>query len=216
MIPRNCRFNPTTNGPVHLGHALIALVNEYHAHHTGGKFIVRFDDNQRFWKWRFTRVELADFESSIKDDLEWLGIQVDQWDRQSDMEAEAARLLEHLLAYHNLTLEKFLPMPLPFYYPLIADVPEYMGIGPYPYAPWLTLEKVVMDSLESIDWLIRGIDLITESSLYYYFAQMLGIPSPKHDYVGRLMADTGQIWNGNSVSKQTGGRSIGEVRQKGY
>ena len=39
------RWNPTINGALHVGHLYSMLVNERFAHEQGGKFCVRFDDN---------------------------------------------------------------------------------------------------------------------------------------------------------------------------
>ena len=42
------RFNPTANGPLHVGHIYSALINETLAG-PAGKFIVRIDYNCRYW-----------------------------------------------------------------------------------------------------------------------------------------------------------------------
>src|SRR3989304_8262070 len=38
------RFNPTSNGNLHLGHVFTMLVNEYFAHSVDGEFVLRIDD----------------------------------------------------------------------------------------------------------------------------------------------------------------------------
>ena len=41
------RFNPSTNGGLHLGHIYALLVNERFAHDRDGMFYVRFDDTSQ-------------------------------------------------------------------------------------------------------------------------------------------------------------------------
>jgi glutamyl-Q tRNA(Asp) synthetase len=73
-----CRFAPSPNGHLHVGHALSALLNFELARAAGGRFLLRIEDIDRA---RCRR----EFETAIYEDLAWLGI---SWDgpvrRQSD------------------------------------------------------------------------------------------------------------------------------------
>jgi glutamyl-Q tRNA(Asp) synthetase len=73
-----CRFAPSPNGHLHLGHALSALMNFDLARQAGGRFLLRIEDIDA------TRCRRA-FETAIYEDLTWLGI---TWDwpvrRQSE------------------------------------------------------------------------------------------------------------------------------------
>lgn len=91
------RFAPSPNGPLHLGHALSALVTFEMARQMGGRFLVRIEDiDTERCRPQFIRAAL--------DDLAWLGL---VWEepvlRQSEhfaMYAEAAgRLREMGLLY---------------------------------------------------------------------------------------------------------------------
>ena len=83
------RFNPTTNGALHIGHAYTALVNQHEAHASGGKYILRFDDNTRYWVRKLGgKAEMAKIARQQQDDLEWLGIVPDETFYQSEMEPE--------------------------------------------------------------------------------------------------------------------------------
>jgi glutamyl-Q tRNA(Asp) synthetase len=92
-----CRFAPSPNGYLHLGHALSALVNFDLARATSGRFILRIEDIDG------ARCR-SEFETSIYEDLSWLGI---AWDgpveRQSEhvdqYRAALARLEADGLAY---------------------------------------------------------------------------------------------------------------------
>jgi glutamyl-Q tRNA(Asp) synthetase len=78
MSPLVCRFAPSPNGYLHLGHALSALMNFDMARAAGGRFLLRIEDIDR------TRCR-SEFETAIYEDLAWLGI---AWDgpvrRQSE------------------------------------------------------------------------------------------------------------------------------------
>ena len=73
-----CRFAPSPNGYLHLGHALSALINFDLARAAGGRFLLRIEDIDR------TRCR-SELETAIYQDLSWLGI---TWDgpvrRQSE------------------------------------------------------------------------------------------------------------------------------------
>jgi glutamyl-Q tRNA(Asp) synthetase len=78
-----CRFAPSPNGHLHLGHALSALMNFDLARATGGRFLLRIEDIDR------ARCR-SEFETAIYEDLAWLGL---AW------EAPVQRQSEHLDAY---------------------------------------------------------------------------------------------------------------------
>jgi hypothetical protein len=61
MVRFTTRFNPTLNGYLHLGHVMMCLVNRAEATEHGGKFLVRFDDDQRYWQWLHTPSEIASY-----------------------------------------------------------------------------------------------------------------------------------------------------------
>jgi glutamyl-Q tRNA(Asp) synthetase len=84
------RFAPSPNGPLHLGHALSALLNFEMAREAGGKFLLRIEDIDA------TRCR-PEFERAIYDDLAWLGI---TWEtpvrRQSEHLEDYRRALKQL------------------------------------------------------------------------------------------------------------------------
>lgn len=90
MSARVFRFAPSPNGPLHLGHALSALLNRDMAARTGGRFRLRIDDIDQ------SRAR-ARFERLIETDLAWLGC---RWEtpvrRQSACHGEYAAALARL------------------------------------------------------------------------------------------------------------------------
>jgi len=193
------RFSPTVNGNLHIGHIFMALVNEYEAHHSGGKFTVRFDDDQKYWN-EIKHVDTKEIETGIKNDFMWLGIKVDEW--------ESEKLMKHNRA---LISGSKIPPEMAEY----PDIPEVVGwtAATYPYAPNLTALKVLLDYVDGVNLLIRGIDLITEFSLYEHYIEEFELPFPRHVYLPRLtLGGNGEI---SDISKTAGNNSIKQLREYG-
>ena len=92
-----CRFAPTPNGALHLGHAYSALLNQRLADENGGRLLLRIEDLDR------TRCKPA-YEAAIVADLEWLSLRFDgpirrQSEHRDDYSAALARLDSAGLAY---------------------------------------------------------------------------------------------------------------------
>jgi glutamyl-Q tRNA(Asp) synthetase len=79
------RFAPSPNGPLHLGHALSALLNFEAARETGGRFLLRIEDIDQ------SRCRPG-FEAMILQDLAWLGL---------DWEEPVRRQSEHFADYQT-------------------------------------------------------------------------------------------------------------------
>lgn len=91
-LPFVCRFAPSPNGRLHLGHAFSALVNAEAARRMGGTFLLRMEDIDA------TRCR-PEYERGILDDLAWLGIAPDAPPRrQSEHFADYAAALARLEA----------------------------------------------------------------------------------------------------------------------
>lgn len=90
------RFAPSPTGFLHLGNARTAIFSYLFARHHGGKFILRVEDTDRE---RSTK----EFEKMLLEDLRWLGMEWDEFYRQSerfDLYREyAQRLVESGHAY---------------------------------------------------------------------------------------------------------------------
>jgi glutamyl-tRNA synthetase len=70
------RFAPSPTGRLHVGNIRTALHNFLFARKNGGEFILRIDDTDR-------ERSTAEFDQSICDDLDWLGLRPDRIVRQS-------------------------------------------------------------------------------------------------------------------------------------
>ena len=71
------RFAPAPSGRLHVGNIRTALHNYLFAKKYGGTFVLRIDDTDR-------ERSSAEAEQAIRDDLDWLGLEVDRSVRQSD------------------------------------------------------------------------------------------------------------------------------------
>jgi glutamyl/glutaminyl-tRNA synthetase len=201
MKAMNCRFNPTVDGNLHLGHIYVAAVNEYEAHHSGGQFIIRFDDNQKIWKLRQERREMLTIEKNMIEDFEWLGIKFDLVKSTEAMKTVITKYRDEVAAYpdvHEMVN--------------VLNAPNLIGTDMFMhgYNAELTIEKVIADWIDEIGLLIRGSDLITEFALYSYFCDLWRIPQPIHVYLPRLLDI-----NGREMSKTKGSISIMAMRNKG-
>ena len=91
------RFAPSPTGNLHLGGARTALYCWAHARRNGGQFLLRIEDTDR-------ARSRPEFERSIIEGLDWLGLQADepplrQSQRSQHYRAAAERLLEQGSAY---------------------------------------------------------------------------------------------------------------------
>ena len=202
----NTRFNPTANGRIHLGHAYLALLNEQVAHNSGGRFIVRFDDNQPDWLATLGAAQIQHYTDTVIEDLEWLQIPVDEYCYQSQMEQDKAfrtRMAIHFGAYQPQ------PAGMPF-----PDIPHNLttDAAQYPYSPYLCAEKVVMDYLNHVDCVIRGEELMGEYGLYCHFRQRMAVVTIPHYYIGRLRDGAQEL---SDISKTQGNWQVAQMRADG-
>lgn len=70
------RFAPSPTGLLHVGNVRTALINWLFAHGSNGKFILRIDDTD-------LERSTKEFEAQIRDDLKWLGLDIDDTFNQS-------------------------------------------------------------------------------------------------------------------------------------
>jgi len=71
------RFAPNPSGPLHLGHARAAVLNDAYVERYGGKYILRIEDTDP------KRVD-PDAYRMVVEDIEWLGLSIDEVVYQSD------------------------------------------------------------------------------------------------------------------------------------
>jgi glutamyl-tRNA synthetase len=89
------RFAPSPTGLLHLGNARTALVNWLFARAQGGRFLLRMDDTD-------TARSTAEFARAIEKDMLWLGLDWDNFERQSERLDRYAAAVEQLKAAGRL------------------------------------------------------------------------------------------------------------------
>jgi glutamyl-tRNA synthetase len=89
------RFAPSPTGLLHAGNARIAVANALLARRHSGRFLLRLDDTDR-------PRSRPEYEDAIGQDLAWLGIQWDEYARQSDRLARYAAAADRLKAAGRL------------------------------------------------------------------------------------------------------------------
>src|SRR5512137_2930185 len=71
------RFAPNPSGPLHLGHARAAVLNDAYVQRYGGKYILRIEDTDP------KRVDPEAYRMVVED-IEWLGLSIHEVVYQSD------------------------------------------------------------------------------------------------------------------------------------
>lgn len=195
------RFNPSLNGPLHLGHLSTLLMNERFAHNMGGKFYVRFDDTSVSSNRPGKRMyKIRDLQQK---DIEWLGIKVDGWFNQMDQIEHARQVLKE-------TKFPLLPENEEAGYVLPISIRLGNTFLFYPFCPRQTAERVVMDKMLDITHVIRGEDFLTEVSFYSFGCKFLDYSIPEFICLSRMTSSKGDI------SKTNGGFTLAEYRANGY
>lgn len=97
------RFAPSPTGPLNFGGARTALFNWLFTRHEGGTFVLRIEDTD-------LGRSKKEFEDDIQESLRWLGIEWDEFYRQTDRidryEEHLSALIEKGLAYRCFCSQK--------------------------------------------------------------------------------------------------------------
>ena len=85
------RFAPSPTGALHMGNVRAALFNYLFAKQQGGVFVLRIEDTDK-------ERSSPEWEQDIVDNLKWLGLEWDEFYRQSERTEVYAKYLTQLLA----------------------------------------------------------------------------------------------------------------------
>lgn len=191
------RLNPTTNGPLHIGHVYNALVNLAES----DSMALRFDDNQRFWIDLLGEEAMQEYAKGQLEDLEWMGIKSHKVVYNSLAESVVLQIMAERPRWrdiYNYRKDE----------PIIVSNPRIEPMGPMFF---VTAEKVILDNLMNCDVIIRGLELLQENALYLYLCGIFGYPTPKKMiYIPRLMANDGTELA--SISKTAGQWKVEDLR----
>ena len=215
----NTRIAPSPSGDMHIGTARTAYFNWLAARATGGKFILRIDDtNQEKNKPEYTQV--------ILDTMEWLELDYDEIHYQSK------RFDLYLLAAHKLVSEgkakvldngaialTEISMPQKW----LDDIAGSIAISGDDFqnaqelilirgdgSPTYHFSSVYDDANLGINYILRGVDHISNTARQIAIFNALGKDLPRFAHIGLIHQ------NGKKLSKRDGAASILHYKDNGY
>ena len=210
------RFAPSPTGLFHIGSARTALFNYLYARKHNGKFILRIEDTDK------SRSE-KQYEDDIISGLEWLGLEWDEFHRQSERTEIYKKYLQKLLdegkAYLDGQAIRFKnPNKKVVFNDLIRgeistqtdDVGDFV-IAKDLDTPLFHFTVVVDDHEMGVTHIIRGEDHIPNTPRHILLQEALGFNVPNYAHLSLILgADRSKL------SKRHGAASLNEYRKMGY
>ena len=217
------RFAPSPTGVLHVGGARTALFNYLFARQNGGKFILRIEDTDK-------ERSKKEYEDDILNGLKWLGIEWDEFYRQSERGEIYKKYIQKLLnkgkAYVSEEKEGKSKSVIRFKNPnlKVRFNDEIRGeiefdtteLGDFVIAkdeetPLYHLAVAVDDFEMEITHIIRGEDHISNTPRQILIQDAIGAPRPIYAHIPLILgADKSKL------SKRHGAASVNEYREKGY
>lgn len=210
------RFAPSPTGLFHIGSARTALFNYLYARKHNGKFILRIEDTDK------SRSE-KQYEDDIVNGLKWLGLEWDEFHRQSERTEVYKKYLQKLLdegkAYLDGTAIRFKnPNKKVVFSDLIRGeiATQTDDVGDFVIAKDLDTPlfhfTVVVDDFEmGVTHIIRGEDHIPNTPRHILLQEALGFNIPNYAHLSLILgADRSKL------SKRHGAVSLNEYKKEGY
>ncbi len=211
------RFAPSPTGYLHVGGARTALFNWLYARHNNGKFVLRIEDTDQN---RSTEESIKE----IKESLEWLGLNWDEYYRQTEQqetyEMVAKKLLDKGLVYIHedawwfkvskegkTVVNDQLLGDVTFDHEQLKDLVIRRSDGSFVY----NFVVVVDDANEGITHVIRGDDHLNNTPKQILLYQALGRPLPKFLHLPMILGP-----DKSRLSKRHGVTSVLEYRRHGF
>ena len=210
------RFAPSPTGYLHIGGARTALFNWMYAKAQGGQFILRIEDTDKLR----SRPEYLD---EILDSMRWLGLDWDEYYKQSDRfdlyRQYAQKLLDEGKAYKDgeAVLLK-MPEKIIKLYDLIRDeitvdskeIKDQV-LMKSDGSPTYSFACVVDDALMEISCVIRGEDHISNTPKQIVIYEALGFKPPKFAHLPLILDDERA-----RLSKRAGAVAVTDYRGQGF
>ncbi len=210
------RFAPSPTGFLHIGGARTALFNWMYARAQGGQFILRIEDTDKVR----SKQEYLD---EILDSMKWLGLNWDEFYKQSDRfdlyRKYAKQLLDEGKAYEDgeAVILK-VPQKIIKIYDIIRDeitidsseIKDQV-LMKSDGSPTYSFACVVDDSLMEISCVIRGEDHISNTPKQILIYEALGFKIPKFAHLPLILDP-----EGGRMSKRAGATAVTEYRDMGF
>jgi len=211
------RFAPSPTGYFHVGSARTALFNWLFARHTGGAFVLRIEDTDRE---RSTDASIA----QIIESLRWIGLDWDEYYRQTDRHeqhaAAAEGLVEKGLAYESegawwfrvptegeTVVHDDLLGDVAYRNDHLKDFVIRRSDGSFLYH----FGVVVDDADMEISHVIRGDDHLNNAPKHILLFEALGRPVPHFLHIPMILGS-----DRAKLSKRHGAASVLEYRDQGF
>ncbi|KND50948.1 MAG: glutamate--tRNA ligase [Parcubacteria bacterium C7867-007] len=221
------RIAPSPTGWLHIGTARTALFCYLYAKHHGGKFAIRSEDTDR-------ARSLPEYEEEILAGLAWLGLEHDEFVRQSERVSRHQELLEKLVeegkAYVSEEESKseagkmvqIVRLKNPGKSVTFTDLVrgeitfDTSDLGDFVIAraiddPLYHFAVVVDDMDMEITHVIRGEDHISNTPRQILIQEALGAPRPAYAHLPLILAP-----DRTKLSKRHGATSIADYRSEGF
>ncbi|MCK6462912.1 MAG: glutamate--tRNA ligase [Candidatus Pacebacteria bacterium] len=210
------RVAPSPTGLFHVGTARTALFNYLYARKHGGKFILRIEDTDK------ARSEKK-YEEDIVNGLKWLGLNWDEFYRQSERTEVYKKYLQKLLdvgkAYLDGNAVRFKnPNKKVVFNDIIRGeiATQTDDVGDFVIAKDLETPlfhfTVVVDDFEmGVTHIIRGEDHISNTPRHILLQEALGFNIPQYAHLPLILGT-----DRSKLSKRHGAASVNEYREDGY
>ncbi len=217
------RFAPSPTGTLHVGGARTALFNYLFARQNNGKFILRIEDTDK-------ERSKKEFEEDIINSLKWLGINWDEFYKQSERTEIYKKYLEKLLkenmAYvseepkgnsksvirlrnknKKISFDDLIRGKIEFDTTELGD----FVIAKDKETPLYHFAVVVDDSEMGVTHVIRGEDHISNTPRQILIQEALGFPRPIYSHIPLILGP-----DRSKLSKRHGESSVIEYKDLGY
>jgi len=220
------RIAPSPTGVLHIGTARTALFNYLYAKQNGGKFLLRIEDTD---KERSTEV----FEKNILDSLKWLGLEHNDFYRQSERTEIYKKYLEKLISDDKAYISKeevkeegqrseVIRFKNPNKEIIFEDMVrgeikfDTTELGDFVIAksleePLYHLAVVVDDHEMEITHILRGEDGISNTPRQILIQEAIGAKRPKYGHLPLILGP-----DKSKLSKRHGATSLNEFKKQGY
>ena len=220
------RFAPSPTGVLHIGSVRTALYSWLYARQNDGKFILRIEDTDK-------ERSKKEYEENIVEGLTWLGLNYDEFYRQSERGSIYKKRLEGLIEKGAAYLSKEVAAEegqrtevIRFKNPnrIITFRDEARGdisfdtteLGDFVIAkdfdtPLYHFAVVVDDFEMGVTHIIRGDDGISNTPRQILIQEALGAPRPVYAHLPMILAA-----DKSKLSKRHGALAVTEYRDEGY
>ncbi|KKW35903.1 glutamate--tRNA ligase [Candidatus Adlerbacteria bacterium RIFCSPHIGHO2_01_FULL_54_23] len=218
------RFAPSPTGNLNIGGVRAGIFAYLFARHNGGQFILRIEDTDK-------ERSKKEYEDNIIDSLKWLGLEYDNFYRQSDNAARHEELLRKLIAEGKAYISKEedgngrvevirfknpnkeITFTDTVHGKITFDTTELKDfvIAKSFIEPVFHFAVVVDDADEGVTHVIRGADHISNTPRQMLIREALGIPHPEYAHLPLIVSS-----DRSKLSKRKGAKALSEYRDLGF